>query len=941
MKQTIIYCVFATTLITSVYGQSKLSREELLDHQRRIQLNIAKSKRFKREQDSVQQLSQKTGANDTIKMVPSVKSKNIQKISLVAPPPGQANVDFEDRLTGWNRTLSFNPKKIIKDNNVLLSFLFPMRSQVGDGDLTVLEAITYDVPTNLFSPAGVPSLYDAQNYTPGGVQNQESRTLLISKAPDPGRKDEYGNFPLFPEYVGNFIARIGNPSVGYFRDNGINGVWPALYEQESMSYTFVVPADKPYLLVNYAVVLEDPNADPANAHTRSGDRTYFKISMKDAAGNDIPCSAYEVFSGDQTNVPGFITSTKTPPEVDPALPPLDYYVFYKPWTTTILKLPAPGTTVTVTFSTGDCLSGGHWGYAYVDAGFSTSGIVAKQGGVERTTFCVGEPIDFSSMLTGRYSGETYSWIFEGTSVQSTLQAATYTYGSTGTKTVTLQISDPVNGSGSCNLVSTQITIVDKPALTYSIAPARPVPGGTVTVSGSDITRVDWGDGTATNLSPFTHVYPNTGYYTVAVTKSKNGCEYVQTTQIQVTDLCSTTLPSVANADGSFKWDRVTGNIVYMRGTCPIQVIMPCVISFANTSPKVVSATANVFSDVWSYADYSDNTGVSFPATSNLYDKGERGKWRLKSTYTHNAALTPEDKNSISGTYALQNFNWRNENSNNKTKWLLGTEVTSYSPHGDPLSEKNILGIESGALFGYNNALPYLTVKNSSPKAVVFESFEMVYPAGKLEAKMKVPLNGSLDDIRKGNSNFAHSGFQSWRLPSGGDIILDQFALTSSQLTKGLVVKAWVRLGNLSNTYSALVNNATTQVLTVRVKNKNLNLVPLKIVSRTGDWILCEGTISGLELGAVITANEAFSLIVSYASPQPIWFDDIRVQPVESEMNCYVYDNSTLRLLTVFDDQHYGLYYQYNGEGKLVRKLIETDRGVKTIQETQYNTRKTP
>ncbi|MEO6049384.1 MAG: hypothetical protein ABIQ57_17995, partial [Candidatus Kapaibacterium sp.] len=49
------------------------------------------------------------------------------------------------------------------------------------------------------------------------------------------------------------------------------------------------------------------------------------------------------------------------------------------------------------------------------------------------------------------------------------------------------------------------------------------------------------------------------------------------------------------------------------------------------------------------------------------------------------------------------------------------------------------------------------------------------------------------------------------------------------------------------------------------------------------------------------------------------------------------DNATFRLLATFDDQHFGVYYQYNDEGQLVRKLRETERGRRTVQETQYHT----
>jgi YD repeat-containing protein len=57
------------------------------------------------------------------------------------------------------------------------------------------------------------------------------------------------------------------------------------------------------------------------------------------------------------------------------------------------------------------------------------------------------------------------------------------------------------------------------------------------------------------------------------------------------------------------------------------------------------------------------------------------------------------------------------------------------------------------------------------------------------------------------------------------------------------------------------------------------------------------------------------------------------------MTCHVYDVNDYKLLTTFDDQHFGLYYQYNAEGKLIRKIIETEKGMKTVQETQYNTPK--
>ena len=68
----------------------------------------------------------------------------------------------------------------------------------------------------------------------------------------------------------------------------------------------------------------------------------------------------------------------------------------------------------------------------------------------------------------------------------------------------------------------------------------------------------------------------------------------------------------------------------------------------------------------------------------------------------------------------------------------------------------------------------------------------------------------------------------------------------------------------------------------------------------------------------------------------VYIDDLRFQPRESQVTCYVYNPDNFRLLTEFGDQHFGVYYQYDLEGKLVRQMIETERGMKTLKETQYN-----
>lgn len=65
-----------------------------------------------------------------------------------------------------------------------------------------------------------------------------------------------------------------------------------------------------------------------------------------------------------------------------------------------------------------------------------------------------------------------------------------------------------------------------------------------------------------------------------------------------------------------------------------------------------------------------------------------------------------------------------------------------------------------------------------------------------------------------------------------------------------------------------------------------------------------------------------------------FFDDIRIHPFKSNMTSYVYDPLTGRLVAQLDENNYAAYYEYDEEGNLVRMKKETERGVKTIQESR-------
>ena len=73
-----------------------------------------------------------------------------------------------------------------------------------------------------------------------------------------------------------------------------------------------------------------------------------------------------------------------------------------------------------------------------------------------------------------------------------------------------------------------------------------------------------------------------------------------------------------------------------------------------------------------------------------------------------------------------------------------------------------------------------------------------------------------------------------------------------------------------------------------------------------------------------------------ASEQLIYLDDFRIQPFESSMQTYVYDYRNYRLMSTLDDNNFAVYFEYDEEGSLIRKKVETRKGIMTISENKNN-----
>jgi hypothetical protein len=346
-----------------------------------------------------------------------------------------------------------------------------------------------------------------------------------------------------------------------------------------------------------------------------------------------------------------------------------------------------------------------------------------------------------------------------------------------------------------------------------------------------------------------------------------------------------------------------------------------------TLEGVIKADAVTFSDDW-------ENELLEPTSDKPYRTGNKGKWRPDESYVYNSVILPGGNdvlNSLARTYlnsgvfiSFENiFNWKYKDAN--YKWLLVNNIKKYNKNGNVIESSDILNIKNSQVYGYSNTLPIMTANNAGLNFIGFESFENISTPEICITK-------------------AHTGLKSYQLPSGvSNSIFDvSLLLDESVINNGFNIKAWFKTeydpyDETDNDREYLKANINIFEGSIFVEDFNSDFV---FKAQSGEWSLYEAKVtpdqfinSGIGNMCSLTINNL------RPSSKKVWVDDIKISPEKSQSNCYVYNRNDFKVLASFDDQHYALIYQYNEKGDLIRKQIETERGLKTIAEAQYNTPK--
>lgn len=335
------------------------------------------------------------------------------------------------------------------------------------------------------------------------------------------------------------------------------------------------------------------------------------------------------------------------------------------------------------------------------------------------------------------------------------------------------------------------------------------------------------------------------------------------------------------------------------------------------------------------AEYTEGvTNPNIPLwTTNLNEL-----FRVHKVYTYNPKTSASSANGgvdkktyTSGTFDdFEMFNWATPNT---IKWTAVSEVTKYSPNGYSLEELDLISdIPSTAKYGYHKFLSTAVAQNAEYNSIGFESFEDELFADPTNTHPNLVIGG-------------HAGKNALEINTTTTDVINNIIISNRVLDPTLgndfLVRLWVKnelvgrktkIDYTKDVVSVQLTNTSGVIATASNETK---------IAQVGEWVLMGYEFDLSTAGVAANTKCALSLtsLAKDVSGNSISIivDDVRIQPVNAEMATHVYDSKSFKLLATFGAEHFGSFYQYNDEGGLVRTLVETERGMKVIQETQGNT----
>lgn len=414
--------------------------------------------------------------------------------------------------------------------------------------------------------------------------------------------------------------------------------------------------------------------------------------------------------------------------------------------------------------------------------------------------------------------------------------------------------------------------------------------------------------------------------------------------------------SFPNVPGTFSIAPETGELLFVpSGACQADAIHLDCITFCNGPynpatliDNVVSASAITMQEDWvpEHGHKADHLLAAYereaPLFGSPFEYGLRGNWHQDGTFAYRTSTvelaSAQGNRQLYDNVGVYNdftaFNWQRPD-HNSPQWLETDRATLYTPDGVPVETANIFDVPKATVPTLNNTLTGISARNAEYNTVLFEPFETAINDRTETGFLVGNLPSSAGAL---TTDYAHTGTSC--VQTNVTFLLPELSLptTGPAPCTDVVVRFWA--SQITQGERTLITDK--EPINFRVESGAPGpWFTAEQVAVVGEWTLFQAVIEDVDQWLAPGATTYQLRINQLTFGQIKLLDDLKIAPLTAESHAAVYDLNNFRLLASFGDSHFATLYQYNDEGQLLRKRVETERGIKTVEETHKHRPGTP
>ena len=281
-------------------------------------------------------------------------------------------------------------------------------------------------------------------------------------------------------------------------------------------------------------------------------------------------------------------------------------------------------------------------------------------------------------------------------------------------------------------------------------------------------------------------------------------------------------------------------------------------------------------------------------------------------------------------------------------WVMAAEVTKYSGKGEEIENKDALGRYNAALFGYlesRNVVVASNARNTDIGYDGFEDYEYALNCGNVTDTCNIEGHFDFRKLLIRNikpvTEAAHTGRFSLKLSASAVMKRSVYNVTDNGLLSYNNGMAYTKQNTALKPFNP--QGGARYLASVWVKDAAVNAATSNVLEiLSGGSVLAASSVAGpqiegwrkVEVSFIVPVNAADISIKLNPQSSTAYFDDIRVQPFDSQLKSFVYNSNNMFLMAELDENNYATFYEYDDEGTLIRVKKETEKGIMTIKESR-------